>query len=137
MNCGGTHDVVDFYQGDDYIILCGNCRQKLAMGQLGKVGRPSMGVTKKVSLTLSESDWEWFDEKAKGNRSQFMRYLIGEEQSPEGRWSNQACLGYAIAGAKKLGYDDEKIHELIRAIYGEFDMKSVLDAENIYRESDF
>lgn len=32
---------------------------------------------------------------------------------------------------------DEKIGELVRAIYGEFDWKSVLAAEDIYRESDY
>lgn len=137
MNCGGTHDVTDFYQGDDYIILCANCRQKLAMGQLGKIGRPSMGTTKKVSLTLSDDDWKWFDEKAEGNRSQFLRYLIGQEQSADGYWSNDASLGYAILGAKKLGFDDEQIGDLVRAIYGEFDRKTVNEAKDIYEKSSY
>lgn len=137
MNCGGTHDVTDFYQGEDYIILCVDCRQKLAMGQLGKVGRPSMGTTKKISLTLSDDDWNWFDENAKGNRSQFLRYLIGQEQSPEGRWSNNASLGYVILGAEKLGYSENQIQELVRAIYHEFDMKTVDEAKNKYNKSPY
>lgn len=41
-----------------------------------RVGRPVIGVTKKVSLTLSEDDWKSFDEKAEGNRSQFLRETI-------------------------------------------------------------
>lgn len=41
-----------------------------------EVGRPAIGVTKKVSLTLSENDWEWLDEKAEGNRSEFLRETI-------------------------------------------------------------
>lgn len=139
MNCGGTHDVTDFYSGEDYIILCVNCRQRLAMGKLNlnKVGRPSLGVTKKVSLTLSEDNWEWLDEKADGNRSKFLREIVTNALGNESKWSNYACLGYAILGAKKLGYDDGQIHELVRAIYGEFDMKSVPEAEDIYRESDY
>lgn len=102
-----------------------------------KVGRPAIGVTKKVSLTLSEENWEWLDEKAEGNRSKFLREIVWNALGNESQWSNYACLGYAIAGAKKLGYDDEKIHSLVRAIYGEFDMKSVLEAEEIYRKSDY
>src|SRR5699024_1587269 len=90
-----------------------------------KVGRPAIGITKKVSLTLSEDNWEWLDEKAEGNRSGFLREIVWNALGNESEWSNYACLGYAIAGAKKLGYDDEKINELVRAIYGEFDFKSV------------
>lgn len=102
-----------------------------------KVGRPSLGVTKKVSLTLPEEDWAWIDEQAEGNRSQLLRYLIREEQSPEGRWSNSACLGYAIFGAKKLGYSEEETRKLVRAIYSEFDSKSVPEAQNAYNQSPY
>ena len=139
MNCRGTHDVTDFYNGEDYIILCVDCRQRLAMGKLNlnKVGRPSLGVTKKVSLTLSEENWEWLDEKAEGNRSKFLRETVWNALGNESEWSNYAALGYAIAGAKKIGMDDEKINELVRAIYGEFDVKTVPEAEDIYRESDY
>jgi len=137
MNCGGTHDVIDFYVGDNKLILCADCRHKLLVNKNKKAGRPSLGITKKVSLTLPEEDWEWFDQKAKGNRSQLLRYLIHQEQSPEGRWSNNACLGYAILGAKKLGYDDEQIRQLVGAIYREFDFKTVDEAKNIYNQSDY
>lgn len=138
MNCGGTHDVIDFYVGEEKMILCADCRHKLLSGKKStKVGRPSLGVTKKVSLTLSEEDWQWIDEQAEGNRSQLFRYLIGQEQSSEGRWSNNACLGYAILGAEKLGYNDEQIQELVRAIYGEFDWKSVDKAKDVYNKSSY
>lgn len=137
MNCGGTHDVIDFYVGEEKLILCADCRHKLLSSKNKKAGRPSLGITKKVSLTLSEDDWEWIDEKAEGNRSQLLRYLINQERSSEGRWSNNACLGYAILGAKKLGYDDEEIQKLVRAIYGEFDMKSVDEAKDTYNKSSY
>lgn len=138
MNCNGTNDVAVFYRGDEQMTLCADCRYKLATGGLtstNKVGRPSLGVTKKVSLTLSEEDWERFDERAKGNRSHFLRDLV--QESPENDWSNNACLGYAILGAKKLGYDDEKIRQLVRAIYAEFDRKSVEQAKDTYVNSDY
>lgn len=137
MNCGGTHDVVDFVAGNEKLILCVDCRVKLVNGQLGKVGRPSLGITKKVSLTLPEEEWNWFDEQAKGNRSQFVRQLVWEAQSNESDWSNNACLGYAILGAKKLGYDDEQIHDLVKAIYSEFDRKSVDEAKDTYAKSSY
>lgn len=133
MACGSEKDVaVIQLQKGGKVAVCIDCRTRSA-----NVGRPPIGITKKVSLTLPEEEWEWFDEKAKGNRSQFLRHLVWEAQSPESEWNNYACLGYAIAGAKKLGYDDEKIHGLVRAIYGEFDWKSVPEAEKTYRESDY
>lgn len=137
MNCGSSHDVIDFVAGDEKLILCVDCRGKLVNGQLGKVGRPALGTTKKLSLTLPEEEWTWFDEQAKGNRSQFLRHLVWEAQSSENEWSNYACLGYAILGAKKLGYDNEQINRLVKAIYSEFDLKSVEDAKKIYIKSNY
>lgn len=102
-----------------------------------KVGRPAIGITRKVSLTLSEDNWEWLDEKAEGNRSKFLREIVWNALGNESEWSNYAALGYAIAGAKRIGMNDDKINDLIKAIYGEFDMKSVPEAEDIYRESDY
>lgn len=40
-------------------------------------------------------------------------------------------------GNAKLGYDEEKIRRLVRAIYGEFDVKSVSEVEDVCRESDY
>lgn len=137
MNCGSKKDVIDFVAGNEKLILCVDCRVKLVNGELGKVGRPAIGITKKVSLTLSEETWEWLDEKAEGNRSKFLREIVLNALGNESEWSNYACLGYAIAGAKKIGMSDDKINDLVKAIYGEFDMKSVPDAEEIYRESDY
>jgi len=155
MNCGSDNDVAEFYaplkptdfgvEAGEKIILCADCRFKLLASPLKQrnqgarqpVGRPSLGITQKISLTLSEEDWTWLDEQAKGNRSQLLRYLIGQEQSPEGRWSNNASLGYAILGAKKLGYSEEQIGKLVRAIYSEFDWKSVDQAKEVYNESPY
>jgi hypothetical protein len=141
-NCGNTNNVIDFYIGDQEHVLCMDCRIKLLGGAPRNIGarqpgRPSLGVTKKVSLTLPEETWEWFDEKAAGNRSELIRYLIGHERSPEREWSNNACLGYAIFGAHKLGYSEEQIKELVRAIYGEFDWKSVEEAKVVYNQSSY
>ncbi|KPH69852.1 hypothetical protein AFL42_16905 [Oceanobacillus caeni] len=63
--------------------------------------------------------------------------MVWESQSSESEWSNNACLGYAILGAKKLGYDDEQIEDLVRAIYREFDFKTVDEAKDTYNQSSY
>lgn len=94
-------------------------------------------MTQKVPLTLSEDEWQCLDEQAKGNRSQFLRHIVWDKRSPESTWDNYACLGYAIAGAEKAGLVNEQIKTLIRSIYGEFDWKTVEQANKIYRESQY
>lgn len=47
--------------------------QKLYVEEI-KVGRPSLGLTKKVSITLPEEDWEWIDQQ--GSRSETFRKLV-------------------------------------------------------------
>lgn len=143
MICGGTNDVIDFYRGEQKNILCADCRYKLLspprnQGARHPVGRPSLGATKKVSITMPEDAWEWFEKEAEGSsKSDVLRQLISQEQSPESRWSNNASLGYAILGAKKLGYSEEQIGKLIRAIYSEFDWKSVEEAKEVYNRSPY
>lgn len=105
--------------------------------ELNKVGRPSLGITKKISVTLSEENWEWLDEKAAGNRSKFVRQTILNSLGNESEWDNYACLGYAIKGAEKLGYSQDEIQKLVNAIYSGFDMTSVPEANKVYRESEY
>jgi hypothetical protein len=141
QNCDGNNDVVAFKRGKEQVVLCTDCRFKLLSGAprvTGRLpGRPSLGTTKKVSLTLPDETWEWIDEQAGENRSALIRYLIGRERSPEREWSNNTCLGYAIFGAQKLGYDEEQTKELIRAIYSQFDMKTVEEARTAYSNSPY
>lgn len=134
--CDGNDDLTIIHVNDESKACCQKCLVEM-FTKKNPVGRPSVGVTKKVSLTLSEEDWKWIDEQAEGNRSKLLRYLIGQEQSSESRWSNNACLGYAILGAEKLGYKDEQIKELMRAVYGEFDWKSVDEAKDVYNKSSY
>jgi len=135
MNCGGTHDVIDFVAENEKLVLCVDCRVKLVKGELGKVGRPSLGITKKVSLTLPEDEWKWFDKQAEGNRSQFLRQLVWESQSNESEWNNNACLGYVIIGAEKLGYSKDQIKKLVGTINSSFDWKSIDEAKETYNNS--
>lgn len=109
-----------------------NIREKEPM-----MGRPPMGVTKKVSLTLTEDKWKWFDEQANGNRSAFLREIVDDTYWREADWSNQACFGYVIKSAKTLGYTDTQITELIREMQYSMDMKTVDEAKKIYIESDY
>lgn len=134
--CGGDDDLTIIHVNNEPKAYCQNCRVEM-FTKKNPVGRPSVGVTKKVSLTLPENEWEWFDEQAKGNRSQYLRHLVWKKQSPENEWDNYACLGYAILGAQAMGLDDEKTQKLINAIHGEFDWKSVEQANEVYRKSDY
>lgn len=47
--------------------------QKLYVEEI-KIGRPSLGLTKKVSITLPEDDWDWIDQQ--GSRSETFRKLV-------------------------------------------------------------
>lgn len=134
--CGGNVDVAMVYVNDEPKTYCQNCRVEM-FSKKKSVGRPSLGVTKKVSLTLSEDDWEWLDKKADGNRSNFIRQAVTNALGNEAEWDNYACLGYAIKGAEKLGYSHDEIKKLVRAIYSQFDMTTVPEANEIYRESDY
>ena len=137
MNCGSKKDVIDFVAGNEKLILCVDCRVKLVNGKLGKVGRPAIGVTKKVSVTLNQSDWDWLDEKAEGNRSKFIREVLWKSLGNESEWSNYACLGYAAKALENLNYPADEIKKIVRAISSTFDMTSVPEAEKIYTKSPY
>lgn len=134
--CNDTEDVAVVYINDEPKTYCQNCRAEL-FSKKNSVGRPSIGITKKVSLTLDEDDWEWLDRKAEGNRSNFLRKIVTNALGNESEWDNYACLGYAIKGAQKLGYSPDEIKKLVNAIYSQFDTTSVPEANEIYRESDY
>ncbi|QPR66073.1 hypothetical protein I6G82_00085 (plasmid) [Lysinibacillus macroides] len=134
--CGGQHDVVIIHVNDEPKAYCQNCRVEL-FAKKKPVGRPSLGVTKKVSLTLTEDDWQALDEKADGNRSAFIREVVWNSLGNESEWDNYACLGYAVKGLERLAYSPEEIKKIIRAIYTEFDMTSVSVANEHYRKSDY
>lgn len=80
MACGNEMDViaVEFKKGGK-VALCKDCRTVSAK----PLGRPSIGITRKVSLTLPEEDWKWFDEMADGNSSQFLRTLAIDKKEGE------------------------------------------------------
>ncbi|MCC3380722.1 hypothetical protein ACFQ5D_10860 [Paenibacillus farraposensis] len=58
--------------------------------------------------------------------------LIGGEE-----WSNNACLGYAILGARKMRYSEEQTKKLIRSMYSQFDLTSVGEAIEVYNKSSY
>lgn len=139
MNCGSSNDVTDFVAKGEKVILCVDCRFDLATGKLSlplkMMGRPPIGITRKVSLTMPKKMWEHLDAKSKENRSGYLRSLVDRDMSSQGQWGNEACLGYAILGAKRLGYTEEQTNLLVRAIYGELDIVSVSEARKEYAGS--
>ncbi|MEC0233755.1 hypothetical protein P4H71_05215 [Paenibacillus kribbensis] len=48
--------------------------------------------------------------------------------------SNDACLGYIISALRRQGWENEEIKEVTRAVYFEFDFKTVSEAEEIYAQ---
>lgn len=134
--CGGDDDLTIIHVDDEPKAFCQNCRVDL-FGKKNPVGRPSVGVTKKVSLTLSEDDWYWLDKKAEGNRSKFLRKIVWNALGNEAEWDNYACLGYTVKGLEELSYSSEEIKKIVRAIYSQFDMTSVSEANKVYCESDY
>lgn len=134
--CESDDDVLTIYVNDVPKTYCQNCRVEL-FAKKKPVGRPSLGVTKKVSLTLEESDWAYLDQKANGNRSGFIREVVWNALGNESAWDNYACLGYAIKGLERLEYSPEEIKKVIQAIYAEFDTTSVPVANEHYRKSDY
>lgn len=133
--CESNDDVAMIYVNDEPKTYCQKCRVEM-FTKKKPVGRPSLGITRKVSLTLDEDDWEYLDKKADGNRSKFIRQVVTNALGNESEWDNYACLGYAIKGAEKLGYSHDEIKKLVRSIYSQFDTTSVPEANKIYRESD-
>lgn len=87
-NCRGSNDVTTFNIGEAEHTLCLDCRVKI-LGSLPRnrgarvPGRPSLGLTKKISLTLPKETWEWFDEAAEGNRSELLRRLVIREMKSQ------------------------------------------------------
>ncbi|WP_379143532.1 hypothetical protein [Paenibacillus sp. sgz500992] len=51
------------------------------------------------------------------------------------QWSNNACLGYILAALERKGWAKEQIREVTRAVYHEFDFKTVKEAANLYERS--
>lgn len=63
--------------------LIKNQKKSLAkyMEQLQRLENPTIGVTKEVTLTLLEEEWEWLEKQAKRNKSDFLSELISDEIS--------------------------------------------------------
>lgn len=75
--CGSGINVTIIYVDVVPARYCKTCKGTL-FSKKKSVGRPSIGITKKVSLTLTKDDWEQLDKRAKGNRSLFLRKIIGK-----------------------------------------------------------
>ena len=75
--CGSSFYVTIIYVDEVPMTYCKPCKMAL-FSKKRSVGRPSIGITKKVSLTLTKDDWEQFDAKAKNNRSLFLRKIISK-----------------------------------------------------------
>ncbi|WP_028595405.1 hypothetical protein [Paenibacillus assamensis] len=80
QRCSGKNDVTEFNIGDEKHRLCIDCRSKFLIK--AEMGRPPIGITRKISLTLAQEDWDWLD---KGNRSKTIRTLVHNERLSDER----------------------------------------------------
>lgn len=60
---------------------------------------------------------------------------LKEEVKVMEQWSNNACLGYIRAALERKGWSEEQIKEVTRAVYYEFDFKTIEEAKRIYENS--
>lgn len=83
--CGDSNDIKTIRVAKEAQTLCLQCRAKLVQidglprnqgARKPGAGRPTLGVTKKISVTLPEETWEWLDGHAEGNRSELLRRMI-------------------------------------------------------------
>lgn len=141
MNCGSSNDVIDLIVKGEKLVLCADCRYKLANEQkvvtVARFVKTSLNVTKEVSLTLPAAVWEHLDRESDGNSSEYLRKLIDRDMWSQGDWSNNAALGYVILAAKELGYPEEQISKLVRTMYRTFDYKTIDEAKAAYEQSPY
>lgn len=57
------------------------------------------------------------------------RFLLSEE------WSNAACCGYVILACNELGYSEQRVHDILSAMYDKFESYSVKQAKEKYMRS--
>lgn len=52
-------------------------------------------------------------------------------------WSNNACLGYVILAAKRMGLDEKQTQRLVDSVHAQFDEISVDEAADVYNKSPY
>jgi hypothetical protein len=138
MHCGSTNDTTDFMYKGERVILCLECRVDQATGKLAlplkTMGRPPIGISKKISVTMPERFWEHLDAQAK-SRSESVRLLVDRDMTTAGQWANDACLGYVMLAAERIGVRPDQLDLLLKAIQHEFDITSVAEAKKAYTSS--
>ncbi|MGE7133376.1 hypothetical protein [Lysinibacillus xylanilyticus] len=87
-HCDSSINLTIIYVDEIPVTYCKTCKVSL-FSKKRSVGRPSIGITKKVSLTLTKDDWEQFDAKAKHNRSFFLRKIIVKSLNEEDPGENR------------------------------------------------
>lgn len=112
--CGSNNDVAMIYVNDVPVTYCRECRVAL-FTKKNPVGRPSLGETKKVSLTLPEAEWKELDEKANGNRSQFIRRAV------------ITALDHDTLPSNQIYFKDEVHHAQTKKLLTKFRKKNITD----------
>lgn len=72
-------------------------------------------------------------EPKKASREELERFIAMTRED----WSNNSCLGYAIAACRDLGMSNDQIQDLVNCMKYAFDMKTLEEARRIYEGSPF
>jgi hypothetical protein len=63
-------------------------------------------------------------------------YQTAEKLAPQA-WSNQSAFGYAILAAERAGIPSDQINRLVRSMHNRFDMITLEEAAEAYRNSTY
>lgn len=86
-----------------------------------QAGRPRLGVTKKLSLTLEPHEWEKFDKAADNNRSAYLRDLVLGSKESAFLKDEETFLKYVRFSLNELNYSQEQIEDVILQLKNDFE----------------
>lgn len=89
---------------------------------------------KHLPLSLATANIKLLDEL---EQHLIQAYEAGISQIEGQAWSNQSAMGYAIMAADQIGWSDEQIHQLVKALHNRFDAVSLEQAAEHYRKSPY
>lgn len=88
--------------------------------------------TREVQITLSKSAWENMKSLSQeAPLEEMIQFLILKGLNAQD-WSNSAALGYMLLAADEITLDPEITYNLLRAMFRQFDIKTLKEAEEAY-----
>lgn len=86
---------------------------------------------------MSQNIIQLFDKMGQLQREAYQAGYRAAELYCSQSWSNQSALGYVIMAAERIGISTQEIQRLVRAMDNRFDMKTLVEAAEHYRQSPY